>query len=524
MLAANVHIGILVVRVAALAVGLTSVDALAEEKAKPALGDITGKALQKEVVIRTTPEELWRIWTTSDGIASFFSPDSNLGREPGDPFELFMGMQPDESGLRGSEGCKLLCSIPHEMLAFEWSFPPKVMSLRIAKAKTFIVLRFQPLGDGQVRVRFAQAGWENGSDWRAGWKYFDQAWSFVLDNLKKTLEAKPASAMTAQPEPKRWTDGHVAVTSVEGADRSQTFEMTVPVSADRLYQLLGSSAGLAELGGKDPVVELRPWGRYSFWPGAPNKVLAFLENEVLAVSGSAPPEFPNVRKGGTWSSYFFEPVAPEQTRVRLVCVGWKQGDEWDRAFAYFLKNNPIFLNHAYEKAVSGAKRADASAARDNPQVFRKAADAATPAGRLACLAPMIGTWESTSTEKDGGTFVARAAYEWGLGGKTVNARSYVVQNGEPKLVYETQFGWNPTTQSVVYRSFSAWDAMYEGTVTGSDRILTFEWTGHAADQITLYRQTIEMKGDDSYEWTVYQQNGGKWDKTKQTTFHRLSRP
>jgi len=319
---------------------------------------LAGRILQKEVIIDTTRDAIWQAWTTSEGIASFFSPDSKIGKIPGDPYEMYMGMaKPDDSGERGSEGCRLLSMIPREMISFEWNFPPKVPRLRMKHARTYVVLRFDEPAPGKVRVRFAQAGWQDGADWQKGWDYFDKAWSFVLNNLKKTLESKPAGSVDATPktgsvavEPRTWEEGHVTVRSYPGPEKRQEFEMTVPASAERLWSLLATSEGLKQLGGKDAAVQLEPFGAYAYWPGSNNQVLSWLPGEMLSTSGSAPPQFPNVRKGGTWSAYFFEPIDAGHTRVRLSLVGWKEGGEWDDAFNYFLKANPKFLNEVYLRA------------------------------------------------------------------------------------------------------------------------------------------------------------------------------
>jgi len=141
------------------------------------------RRLDKQVVVDGTLEDIWRCWTTSEGIASFFTPQSRIDLRPGGPYELYMGMNaPDASGLRGSQGCCVLSLIPMEMLAFEWNFPPAIMTLRKAGAKTQVVLRFDDQG-GCVRVRFSQIGWKQGEDWDAGYAYFDRAWDWVLTSL-----------------------------------------------------------------------------------------------------------------------------------------------------------------------------------------------------------------------------------------------------------------------------------------------------------------------------------------------------
>lgn len=344
---------------AALQVALATPVSLAAERSGT-------KRLHKEAVVTASLDAVWHAWTTSEGIASFFSPESNIELRIGGPYELFMSMtEPDESGLRGSEGCKVLSFIPREMLSFEWSFPPKVPTLRNAHAKTHVVLRFEELPGGKVRVRFDQLGWKDGADWDAGYAYFDKAWSWVLANLQKHFEEKGDSASSAghgggaEPKVKTWRDGHVTVTSVDGADKRQDFEIVVPVSVETVWDALATTEGFRKVLAPKAEIELRPGGRYAIWPGATNKVLSFVPMEMLSTSGSAPPQFPNVRKGGTWSAYFFEPVDSGHTKLRLTCVGWQEGKEWDDAFDYFLKNSPVFLNALYDRLVKVGKRSGA---------------------------------------------------------------------------------------------------------------------------------------------------------------------
>lgn len=343
--------------------------ALGDEKSgvnKP--GERTESAermIRKSITVHASLDDVWHAWTTSEGIASFFTPDSRIEMKIGGPYELYMGMKvPDESGMRGSEGSKVLSFIPKEMLSFEWTFPPAVMNLRKAHVKTQVILTFKELGEGQVKVDFRQVGWQEGDDWDKGYAYFDKAWTNVLNQLKQhfdevaaTKAEKVASKSSIDGERKSWKDQHVTVTAIYCKEKRQDFEMTIPVPVETVWHTLATTDGLKLLGGSEPQVELKPGGRYAFWPQAGNRVLSYVPLEMLSTSGSAPPKFPNVRKGGTWGAYFFEKVGPQETRLRLSVIGWQQGEEWDQAFDYFLKNNPVFLNAAYEKMVKSRKAA-----------------------------------------------------------------------------------------------------------------------------------------------------------------------
>jgi uncharacterized protein YndB with AHSA1/START domain len=146
----------------------------------------SGRVLRKEVLIHAPFEQVWAAWTTEQGLA-FLSKKSNVQLIQGGPYEWFLDLPADEQGNRGSQGAKVLAFRPEEMLAFDWTFPPDVPSLRLAGARTRVQLLFDQLDDA-VRVRFAQSGWQEGEDWDQGWAYFDRAWDFVLNTMKEHLE------------------------------------------------------------------------------------------------------------------------------------------------------------------------------------------------------------------------------------------------------------------------------------------------------------------------------------------------
>jgi metal-dependent hydrolase (beta-lactamase superfamily II) len=82
------------------------------------------------------------------------------------------------------------------------------------------------------------------------------------------------------------------------------------------------------------------------------------------------PEFPRVRKEQmkkhAWVVVQFCPVAKEQTRVRLTHLGWREGEEWEKVFQYFLRAWDIVLGRL-EHTFSTGKLID----WDNPYYFPK---------------------------------------------------------------------------------------------------------------------------------------------------------
>jgi uncharacterized protein YndB with AHSA1/START domain len=65
------------------------------------------------------------------------------------------------------------------------------------------------------------------------------------------------------------------------------------------------------------------------------KILSFAPEELLSFQWNAPPEFPHVRDGGTWVVVEMRPEGFDRTRVTVTHLGWKEGPEWDAAFAHF---------------------------------------------------------------------------------------------------------------------------------------------------------------------------------------------
>ena len=157
--------------------------------------------LEKAVVIDASLDAVWRAWTTNEGL-TVVSEQSNVELRVGGPYELFLNQPPDERGRRGSEGSRVLTFIPRQMLAFSWTFPPDVASLRSTDETTTVLVVMEEIGHDRVQVQLHQLGWQPGEDWRAGWTYFDAAWQYVLVTMKRKLEDAAAHARSDGESPR----------------------------------------------------------------------------------------------------------------------------------------------------------------------------------------------------------------------------------------------------------------------------------------------------------------------------------
>ena len=132
--------------------------------------------------------DVWKAWTTTDGIESFFAPKA-AKVEPwvGGAFELWFGVDMPE-GSRGSEGCKVHSVKPMEQLVFEWNAPPTIPAIR--PLRTLVYLDFKALPDNRTEVTLRNFGYGVGEDWDKAKAYFTRAWPAVMANLEKRFQPK----------------------------------------------------------------------------------------------------------------------------------------------------------------------------------------------------------------------------------------------------------------------------------------------------------------------------------------------
>jgi uncharacterized protein YndB with AHSA1/START domain len=139
-------------------------------------------------VIDAPVADVWKAWTTAEGIESFFAPKAaQVVPEPGGAFELWFGVDFPE-GSRGSEGCMFHSVTPMQQLVFEWNAPPTIPTIR--KLRTLVYLDFTPAEGNRTSLTLRNFGYGQGEEWAKTKAYFEQAWPAVMASLQKRF-AKP---------------------------------------------------------------------------------------------------------------------------------------------------------------------------------------------------------------------------------------------------------------------------------------------------------------------------------------------
>lgn len=128
-------------------------------------------------------------------------------------------------------------------------------------------------------------------------------------------------------------------------DRVIRGEVIVEASVDAVWEAWTTEEGVKTFFAPACNVDLRVDGLYEilFNPDAEPgqrgaegmRIMAFQPKKMLAFTWNAPAYLPNVRKQLTHVVVRFTELSEGRTRVTFTHDGWGEGEEWDRAFAYF---------------------------------------------------------------------------------------------------------------------------------------------------------------------------------------------
>jgi uncharacterized protein YndB with AHSA1/START domain len=129
-----------------------------------------------------------------------------------------------------------------------------------------------------------------------------------------------------------------------GPARALRVEATVKGPISKVWRVWTTSQGAEEFFAEKANIRLAIGGPYEiqFDPKDERsgtkglKILSYAPEEMISFQWNAPPEMPEVRNGGTWVVVQMRPEGKDRTRVTLTQHGWKEGVEWDQAYAHFV--------------------------------------------------------------------------------------------------------------------------------------------------------------------------------------------
>src|SRR5438270_4146448 len=140
------------------------------------------------------------------------------------------------------------------------------------------------------------------------------------------------------------------------AEKVLVLEVTVPAKIDAVWDAFTTSAGLSTWLTPGAVVDLKEGGEWTaHFPGGSTgggTILSFVPEKELVLSALAPDKFPTVRATRTKARFQFE-AKGDSTIVRLTQTGWKEGEEWVKAYEYLTVGNAQLLATLHHRFVNG---------------------------------------------------------------------------------------------------------------------------------------------------------------------------
>jgi uncharacterized protein YndB with AHSA1/START domain len=120
---------------------------------------------------------------------------------------------------------------------------------------------------------------------------------------------------------------------------------TLKAPVSEVWRVFTTSRGAEEFFAEKANIRLAIGGPYEIQFDPKNeqsgtkglKVLSYAPEEMISFQWNAPTEYPEVRNGGTWVVVQMRPEGTDRTRVTVTHYGWKEGAEWDQAYAHFVR-------------------------------------------------------------------------------------------------------------------------------------------------------------------------------------------
>ena len=138
------------------------------------------RSFTRQVRLAAEPAEVFRAWTTAEGLKALLDVEAKVELRIGGPLELYFMPEAPE-GTRGSEGCQILAYLPDRLLAFSWNAPPTIPETR--ELHTWVVMELVPTGEGGTDLSLTHAGFGEGDAWDETAAYFERAWGLVIEAM-----------------------------------------------------------------------------------------------------------------------------------------------------------------------------------------------------------------------------------------------------------------------------------------------------------------------------------------------------
>ena len=310
------------------------------------------RVLRHEVILDAPVEEVWKAFTTSEGVRNWMAPVGEVDLRIGGSIKTNYNRQA-KIGDPGTIVHHILSYEPGRMISTQFTAPETAPAHAKTAQAVWWVARMEPLPDGRTRLTYTGIGWGEGPEWEESYRFFNSGNAWTLQQLANYFDRRKAGASMTR---------ETLMAGKQKTDRSIQLEQQVACSPDSVFQLWTTEVGVKKFFAPAAKIELRPGGSYAmiFDPAhdpegnsrgtngarilylTPGRELAFEWIPFVLEGGPESPGPPavaaslrNVSPLPTWVEIRFDPLVSGGTNLRLAHYGYQHGEKWDEAFAYF---------------------------------------------------------------------------------------------------------------------------------------------------------------------------------------------
>jgi uncharacterized protein YndB with AHSA1/START domain len=147
----------------------------------PATAQKTERALVIELTIPAPRAEVWKAFTTNEGLSTWLTPGAVVDLRPGGEWTAHF-----PGGSTG--GGTILSFVPEQELVISALAPDKFPTVRAVRTRA--AFHFESRGDSTI-VRLTQTGWQDGPEWDRAYEYLAAGNAQLLATLHRRFVNGP---------------------------------------------------------------------------------------------------------------------------------------------------------------------------------------------------------------------------------------------------------------------------------------------------------------------------------------------
>lgn len=144
------------------------------------------RTLCHEAVLPAPPDEVWRLFSTTEGLSSWVAPVAAIDLRIGGIWEASYRMDA-HLGDQGNIRNRVLSYLPQRMLSIAVDSAPPGFPHPELIQRVWTVIELEPAGEGRTRVRVSMLGYGEGADYDELYAMFDQGNALTLRKLAERV-------------------------------------------------------------------------------------------------------------------------------------------------------------------------------------------------------------------------------------------------------------------------------------------------------------------------------------------------